>query len=355
MDVRYSLDAEKGAGYGFFVVRECEGGDGRYNVQLQRSVDLQFLAASGDWVDTQQQFSLEGTRDEDGLLWLSLEPILVNALNITDIYRFTLESQECSRKTCVLKIQEIRYSEEINRNNTVEVQRVEQELPPRKEVTTVEKKEEEEEEKKEEEQREEKTPKKTLPRFLLPLLLIVLLLLGAVGWKALQDENPPVETPKEENTAGTSSQAGQKEETQENQGSQKPRTLSTEESVHEFFKSPNRSTQRADELIRTLHAETVSEKDAVFRLYYYAIQNGDESAWMNYAACLDPLKPKWGTIEKNGYEAWEIYEKAKAGNAGAAKDQEALLRWLKAEEAKGNRKAIEWLGQLPKSALQTRE
>lgn len=70
--------------------------------------------------------------------------------------------------------------------------------------------------------------------------------------------------------------------------------------------TPAEAVKRAEELIKG------SEKDreAAFALYRYAATNREKSAFLPYAACLDPSLPRCGTAQKNSGEAENYYRQA---------------------------------------------
>ncbi len=106
--------------------------------------------------------------------------------------------------------------------------------------------------------------------------------------------------------------------------------------------------EEAARLGRELSRTSVEDKDALYRLFYFAAQKGQGTVLMDYAACLDPVHPVWGTVRKNAPRAWNIYEKAKeSGIAEATAAQRTLSRWLLEEARSGNGDATKWLRQIP--------
>lgn len=110
-----------------------------------------------------------------------------------------------------------------------------------------------------------------------------------------------------------------------------------------FFASADKTPQGAIDLVKELDANTDEQKDAIFRLYYYAANEDYAPAYTAYATCLDPTTPQWGTIQKDAATAWEFYKKAGTPEGTAAADK--VLAWTK-ENAATNTKAREWLQQM---------
>ncbi|MBO4335603.1 MAG: hypothetical protein J5846_07210 [Desulfovibrio sp.] len=124
--------------------------------------------------------------------------------------------------------------------------------------------------------------------------------------------------------------------------------LSVEDQVQTFFADRERTAARAVELSQSLAHNSPSEQDAVFRLYYFAAEHGERKILLDYAACFDPARPAWGTIEKDALEAYRLYEEAKAELPEAQTRQNELKSWLEEAAKGGNAQARMWLSQLPK-------
>lgn len=111
--------------------------------------------------------------------------------------------------------------------------------------------------------------------------------------------------------------------------------------VAEFFKqSPTADGAMA--LAHELRPENSEDQDAIFRLYYFAAQNGNPEGAQKYAECVDPSLPGWGTIKKNAAEAWHFYGEAADGEAARAKVKE----WTENQARTGNRLARDWLKEM---------
>ena len=153
---------------------------------------------------------------------------------------------------------------------------------------------------------------------------------------------PETAAPQEPNQSGDPAAADRPEQPAAAPEPQAP-TAGTEVRVQSFFNGGERTPQAAARLSRELPAGTPAEQDAVYRLYYFAGENGESSVLMDYAACLDPGKPQWGSIDKDAPAAWELYEKAKGTQPQAASAQQALRTWLEQKAAAGDARAARWL------------
>lgn len=123
-----------------------------------------------------------------------------------------------------------------------------------------------------------------------------------------------------------------------------PLALSVSERVDQFFLAPNCTPLAAAQLAAELPKATAGEKDAVYRLWHYAASNGEVSAFMDYGACLDPSRPRWGGIEKDAPLAYGAYKNAEANNVdGALAAMDGLMAWLKEKAATGDAQARKWL------------
>ncbi|MBD5553442.1 MAG: VWA domain-containing protein [Desulfovibrio sp.] len=134
--------------------------------------------------------------------------------------------------------------------------------------------------------------------------------------------------------------------TQEKELDVKKPDLGVPERVAAFFQAPH-TPAGALALARDLQAQAPADQDALFRLYYYLAKNGAKDASLEYAVCVDPTAPAWGTIPKNGADAMRHY--ALAAN-GAAKEA-SLKDWLAAQAKGGQPLAQAWLlaGQAPET------
>lgn len=136
----------------------------------------------------------------------------------------------------------------------------------------------------------------------------------------------------------------------ENQETSSAQALSVEEQVRRFFRSGNITPGAAIQLAARLDKKTSSEQDAIYRLYYYAAESDEPEGLLEYAGCMDPYRPQWGTISKDGAQAWQIYAKAIQQKApGAEEARDHLLEWLENQAKNGNSRAKSWLDQIEKT------
>lgn len=110
-----------------------------------------------------------------------------------------------------------------------------------------------------------------------------------------------------------------------------------------FFASADKTPKAAVALAQELDATTDEQKDAIFRLFYYAANEDYAPAFTLYASCLDPTTPQWGTITKDGTAAWEFYRKANTPEGTSAADK--VMEWVK-QNAQSDARAREWLRQM---------
>ena len=117
---------------------------------------------------------------------------------------------------------------------------------------------------------------------------------------------------------------------------------STHQQVTDYLNNtptPQGAVELADKLTKT----SAKDQDAVFRLWYYAVGKGDAAACLHLGRVVDPSLPPWGSILKNGAEAWSLYEKARQQQPDAANAMHALKQWLEKEAQQGNRDAEGWI------------
>ena len=111
--------------------------------------------------------------------------------------------------------------------------------------------------------------------------------------------------------------------------------------VGKFF-AGERTPEGAMALAAEVAKDTAEQKDAAFRLYYYAAENGNAEGAQKYAECVDPTLPGWGSIRKNGAEAWRYYGKSPNGTEAQAK----VKQWIEEQAGRGNKNARAWLQEL---------
>lgn len=347
MKVEYKDDSLSGAGNGILVITESGMADGPWSLSIQRASDRKFLTgnAAGQWTGEKFFMSLPPEKWSDGSLAFALGPEIVDSLDAQEQYRVTLKNAAGETEQARLKPGVITYSPGGNVDNTGR-QKSQAKSTPRPEpkpapvaeavekplkAEAAEKPLEMTPPKSEEPEVEVKDSRK---KSRLAMLVIALLAAMCLAWWYLDKrrEDAPVAPP------AKSAQQEKKTETP-------AAAQSAEERVRQFFKGQNPTPQAALELAGQIGSSPASQ-DAVYRLYYFAAGKNDPAALLLYGACIDPSLPKWGTINKDGREAWDTYKKAlqaEPEKARAAMDN--LRAWLEKEAAAGNAQAKTWLAE----------
>ena len=111
--------------------------------------------------------------------------------------------------------------------------------------------------------------------------------------------------------------------------------------VAAFF-AGERDPEAAMRLAADLDTETSEQQDAVFRLYYYAAEQDHPQGAVRYAECLDPSRPAWGTVKKDGAEAWYYYGKSPEGENA----RRELKAWAEQAAQNGDAAAAGWLKEM---------
>ena len=389
MKITYENDLQRGPGNGRLRCSEEHFPEGGYAAAFERASDHFFLGGLGEWGAQKTFLPITGEREGNGGITLLIGPGVVNQLDTQERYRVHLQSPDGAVFKAQLGIQEIIYSAVQTLNNTaapLTPDKPEPAPPQQPEAEPAPPNTQEELPAEKAPQTEQPPPDGalTLPGpqarksgAMLPLLLVAALLLlagggGAAWWFFLRQPQPPaVETP-EAPSAPEQAEAPQpsterppdpavgsflEDAAKPQPQAEKPAEPApspapapppgAEERVRLFFSGQGRTPEAAAQLSRELPRETPAEQDAVYRLYYFAGEHGEQSILLEYAACLDPAKPQWGSIGKDAPAAWRIYEKAKATQPGAVAAQNNLKSWLEQKAAAGDAQAALWLRRLP--------
>lgn len=368
MQLSYANDADRGAGYGVLTCSGEQFSAPEYTIALMRASDHQYLNNDGRWGQQAYLACVGQERSADGDLKLFIGPKIVNYLDPQDGYRVFLRAENGETFVGQLRVSDVRYSPAGTVDNTAPLPPEKPREEPSPATPAPEKPQEEApsvtEDAPEETAAEAAVPeegeasltpgerareeaaaqlqnsldahaaKKTkLPLFIILALVLLAALAGAWYFFAYapEEKGTPVRS-ETEKPAAPSPQAG------------------TEEQVRLFFNSQEVTPREAAALARTLPATTRAEQDAIYRLYYFASENGEPSVLLEYGACLDPSKPQWGSINKDAPAAWNIYERLRQDGQNGAQGEAAqtvLRAWLKNEAAAGNSQAAYWLTHIP--------
>ncbi len=361
MHITYENDTERGPGHGILRCQAGEGErfpEGSCTLALERSSDHFFLGAN-DWGGQKSFLAIDTERTEAGTLLLLLGPDIIDRLDAQEKYRAHVQGADGSTcKPATFCPEGLIVSPAGTPGRVAAAATAQPEVPkpppppptppesppePPPETPPVvapplEKPIEEAPRFDEPEVREAPKKDRSLLWVVIVALVLLLLLAGAgAAWYFLKGRTPKPPPVEPSPTATTPVQVPTP---------QAAASQTTEDRVRAFFAGNNRTPPAAAALSRELPKESAADQDAVYRLYYFAGERGESSVLMDYAACLDPGKPQWGSIGKDAPAAWDIYEKAKATHPEAAQAQQNLKTWLQQEAASGNAQAVGWLRQI---------
>lgn len=334
MKIEYKEDTRPG--YGKLIFSEAIIPEEPWKISIQRGSDKQFLSpeAKNPWVGASFFIELAGAGQADGSLALEVGPDIVDRLDQQEVYRLGLKGADGEPQKAQLRVASINYTPGGSLDNTADISIETREPEP---VAKPEPRPEPKPEPKtgpipEKLEFEGAKPAAKSGRSLWRWALLGVLLLACLAWYWLDQrkkEEPAAETPQ---VAEQPKAAPQQEQ-------------SVEEQVRQFFGGGRMSPGQAMELARKLRSAAPDEQDAIYRLYYFAAQNGEPSALFAYASCLDPSKPAWGTIEKSAPEAWNYYKKSPDQEKAAAAMTQ-MREWLEEKSRAGDAQAAAWLKEI---------
>ena len=376
MKAAFENNMERGRGYALLRLSEVANpSSGGWRFSLCRGSDMTYLGRSG-WQNSEDFIEPETyTADGDELI-LHIGPDVVNRLDTNENYRIALQSDsEPSQKATFAITTLNRTLMDAQGHISAETAKktVAPAPPPRPAPEP-------------EPAPEENAPivppplaeipkKNQLPIILAALLVLLLLVGGGTYWflskqrgapeteppapvtqEEKQEEKPepakaeppePVQQEEKQDAKTEPAQAAPPEpatpeEKPEPAKAAPPVVRSTREQANQYLRG-NPTGQGARELAATLQQSSAEDQDAVFRLWYFAADAGDPAACLSLARAVDPALPAWGSIRKNGAEAWNLYAKALPQHPEAADAQRTLKQWLEQEAAKGNREATGWI------------
>ncbi len=341
-------------GYGQLILTEALFPDSPWTMSLQRASDKKFLTGRtrNPWVGETVFLAVDGGAGPDGSLIINIGPVIVDQLDPQEQYAITIrgEGQEARGR---LRVVSVTYSAAGSLGTpTAESQASRQPapaLPPETEPQP----------QAEPQSPSQPNPAETPPRTQEPLqmppanvpaksktwrwAILALLVAGCIAWFVLdprKDSDKPA-------PPATSKPEPEQIVTMPPKPAAEP---GVEEQVRKFFASGNITPNAAAALAAKLQQKSPAEKDAVYRLLYFAAENGDTSVLPKYGESLDPSVPQFGTIKKDAVEAWAIYKRLKQTSPQAADAaMERLYSWLKKEAGLGNAQARDWLRQIDKN------
>lgn len=337
MQITYSNDPARGPGYGKLELSQSSLSAGSLSLNILRASDQYYLSSSGQWLPEKALFQKNATDTPDGALSIDIGPDIVNALDPQEQYRLIAEAADGKNAQGRFQVQNVIFSSAQNLENTASPK-----LIPEPIATVQSQTPEPEPEPKISLPEPEKlaSPAPEKKNHLLRWLMVIFLALACALWFIFDQRRKDAPAPEKT----TSEQAAKATEP-----GQAPRARTAEEEVRLFFSGKEITAKTAAELSRRLPKDSQIEQDAVYRLYYFAANQGEPSVYLDFAACLDPAKPQWGSIAKDAPQALAIYEKALGNPDDAAKarqDKDSLKSWLEKESASGNAQAKVWLGQI---------
>ncbi len=321
MQAFYSDNKAFGPGNGTITLRGDNLPQPPWSIALQRSTDQKYASGDGQCVGEICSLPAAAQIGANGDLNIPIGPGIVDSLDQLEQYRVILKGAGGKTANARLALGSISRSPDARLDNTA---RPRQELPKpakpepvpeRAEAIIL----------PEPAKQDAPTGKKKLLRYTIVCVLALLCVLWAIFDRNRKSEDAAPQKTGIEQPAGSDAAA----------------------QVRAFFTSQNHTAKGAADLALKLPKDDIPSQDAAYRLYYYAAENGEPSIYLDYAACLDPSRAQWGTIQKDALQAGEIYRKAMGANmAGAAEALENMRAWLKNAAEQGDQKASAWLKQM---------
>lgn len=361
-------DAVRGRGYARFCCAEVTDLNAQYSFSLCRASDQTFLGRTG-WQNAEEQHSPEGQSMEGDRLILSVGPSIVDNLDENENYRLSLHAPGLAPQRAAFSIAQINRSlrdaaGSLQMPTVAAASQPAPEphpLPPPPDEAPID------------------APEPQRQKSVLPLVLAVLLVLALAGgglWWYMQKDKAAEQTatteqaaeqaapadkkddakPEPEKAQPEPEKAPEKAETKPAEAQPAPQpapVLAPRERVRQYLGgSPTApgAMQMADELLAGPDGAKPDTQDSVYRLHYYAQQQGDANAMLSLARSADPTQPAWGSLPKNAAEAWVLYAAAAPQKPEAAQAMQGLKQWLETEAAKGNKQALGWIEEIGRGA-----
>lgn len=373
MKVQYANDENRGRGYAGFRCLELADPAALYSFSLCRASDLSFLGRSG-WQTAEEKHRPDSQEQDDHVAILQVGPHIVDCLDENENYRLTIYAQNLAPQKASFSItainRSLRASSDLIQASVPQTPKEKNQVQPAPEPAP-----------EPESLPATESPKRSTIAPLLIGLLILALTGGGTAWWFMnhkaddgtvatqkdeleKPEQVKVEEPRKaeegkvenpvEPEAGKA-EAEQKTDPPKTVGGKEEQAVTPVLSAREQTRSylggtPN--AQGALELSRNLLASPEGDKpdtrDAIYRLLYFASRQGDAEASLALAKIVDPATPAWGTMVKDGREAWTYYTKAAGQKTEASEALATLKKWLEDEAGKGNAQALQWIDDIRK-------
>ena len=371
---------ERGRGYAWLRISEVANiASGNWRFSLCRGSDAAYLGRTG-WQNSEDFTEPETYAIDGDDLILHIGPDVVNRLDTNENYRIALQSVGERPQAATFAITTLNRTL-MDAQGKISAGGVKKSLetPPQPAPIPVPVQESEPQVELESTPPPQTTKKSPLPIILAALLVLALLGGGAAYWfifskggkPEIQETaaQKPVEKPeaKEDKPQQTASPEPAKPSEKEPEPKvDKPQETASPEPVKPPAKEPeptaapppppastrvqvnqylggNPTAQGARDLAAKLPQSSAEDQDALYRLWYFASDAGDALASLHLARAVDPALPAWGSIRKNGAEAWKLYAKAAPQQPEAAQAMHTLKQWMEKEAEKGNRDATSWI------------
>jgi hypothetical protein len=351
MKVLCHNDRQRGRGYLRLVCTDGAGRAPEYSFSICRASDQTFLGRSG-WQNTEEKLRPEAGGAEGEAAVLHVGPDISDQLDENENYRLTLFADGFAPQRGTFSVAGINRSLRKSQNTVQGV--MPPPLPASPEAETSRQADVQEE-------CVRKEPVRPLPhaapgktsKWIAAVIALLLILSGGVFWRhtrplpltpepaensGVRAEQAPASPRADEPTPAQSGEAGP--------------ALTAREQIRQFVNDPQASAQGAMDLYRILSrapdADKEENQDSVYRLLYFASQKGDAEATYTLARHADPAMPPFGSIPKDGHEAWRLYAAVSGQKPEAVAGMQTLKAWLENEADKGNIFAARWLEAIAK-------
>jgi hypothetical protein len=371
MKATFENTMERGRGYARLRLSEVtDASSGGWRFSLCRASDMTYLGRSG-WQNSEDFTEPEAYTTEGDNLILHIGPDVVDKLDPNENYRIALQSDTQSSQKATFAITTLNRTLMDAQGHVASgtAKKTAAAPPPPQAVPDA-----------------EPAPVDTAPplpppvpeapaKSRSPLVLAALLLLllaggGGAYWYMTQAKAPPPVEMDAGNKAEEALKAEEARKAEEASKAEEARIAEEKRKAEEALKAEEAKTpppsarvqaseylsrrdatpQGARDLAHQLPKSSAEEQDAAYRLWLFADMKGDLSASLELARAVDPTLPAWGTIAKNGAEAWRLYAKAAPQHPDAANALRNLKEWMETEAQRGNKEATGWIRTLAEDA-----